>query len=58
MGADVNALVECLPSCWSEDRPQKYEPVTAAGYIDMRLNAIYVWDHAVCSVLTDVPLDH
>lgn len=42
MGADVNALVECLPSCWSEDRPQKYEPVTAAGYIDMRLNAIYV----------------
>ncbi|KAI6039033.1 flavonol synthase/flavanone 3-hydroxylase [Pisolithus marmoratus] len=42
MGPDVNALVECLPGCSSEDRPKKYEPITAAAYIDMRLNATYV----------------
>lgn len=42
MGPDVNALVDCLPGCSSEDRPKKYEPITAAAYIDMRLNAIFV----------------
>lgn len=41
MGADVTAPVECLPGCWSEDRPKKYERVTAAEYIDIRLNALY-----------------
>jgi len=42
MGADTNVVVDCLPGCWSVERPKKYEPVTAAAYIDMRLNALYV----------------
>ncbi|KAI6036624.1 flavonol synthase/flavanone 3-hydroxylase [Pisolithus microcarpus] len=28
--------------CSNENRPKKYEPITAAAYIDMRLNATYV----------------
>lgn len=42
MGPDVNALIDCLPGCSNENRPKKYEPITAAAYIDMRLNATYV----------------
>ncbi|KAL4067582.1 flavonol synthase/flavanone 3-hydroxylase [Scleroderma citrinum] len=39
--ADVNALVDYLPGCWSADRPKKYEAVTAASYMNMRINANY-----------------
>ncbi|KAG1752323.1 flavonol synthase/flavanone 3-hydroxylase [Suillus paluster] len=41
MSADRDLLIDCLPGCWSEDRPKKYEPVTAGEYIDMRLDATY-----------------
>ncbi|KIJ69413.1 hypothetical protein HYDPIDRAFT_106017 [Hydnomerulius pinastri MD-312] len=41
MSADSDLLIDCLPGCWDESRPKKYEPVTARAYIDMRLNATY-----------------
>ncbi|KAG0698257.1 flavonol synthase/flavanone 3-hydroxylase [Suillus ampliporus] len=41
MSADRDLLIDCLPGCWGEDRPKKYEPVTAGAYIDMRLDALY-----------------
>ncbi|KAF9246560.1 flavonol synthase/flavanone 3-hydroxylase [Melanogaster broomeanus] len=41
MSADSDVLIDCLPGCWDESRPKKYEPVTAQAYIDMRLNATY-----------------
>ncbi|KAF9227970.1 Clavaminate synthase-like protein [Gyrodon lividus] len=41
MSADSDVLIDCLPGCWDESRPKKYEPVTARAYIDMRLNATY-----------------
>ena len=39
-GPDKDQLIECLPGCFGPDRPKRYEPITAGGYIDMRLNAI------------------
>ena len=41
VGADSDALVECLPGCSGPDRPKKYAPVRAGEYIDMRLNGSY-----------------
>ncbi|KAG1717640.1 flavonol synthase/flavanone 3-hydroxylase [Suillus lakei] len=41
MSADRDLLIDCLPGCWDEDSPKKYEPVTAGAYIDMRLDATY-----------------
>lgn len=41
MSPDRDLLIDCLPGCWDEDRPKKYEPVTAGEYIDMRLDATY-----------------
>jgi len=41
MSPDRDLLVDCLPGCWDEDRPKKYEPVTAGEYVDLRLNATY-----------------
>ncbi|KAG1901781.1 flavonol synthase/flavanone 3-hydroxylase [Suillus fuscotomentosus] len=41
MSSDRDILIDCLPGCWDEDRPKKYEPVTAGAYIDMRLDATY-----------------
>ncbi|OAX35366.1 flavonol synthase/flavanone 3-hydroxylase [Rhizopogon vinicolor AM-OR11-026] len=41
MSGDRSLLVDCLPGCWDEDRPKKYEPVTPGAYIDMRLDANY-----------------
>lgn len=40
-GADVDAVVECVPSCFGPDNPKKYEPINAGQYLDMRMNAIY-----------------
>ncbi|KAG2111736.1 flavonol synthase/flavanone 3-hydroxylase [Suillus clintonianus] len=41
MSADRDILIDCLPGCWDEENPKKYEPVTAGVYIDMRLDATY-----------------
>ena len=39
--ADMDTVIEALPGCWGEDRPKKYEPVTAWGYVQMRMAALY-----------------
>jgi isopenicillin N synthase-like dioxygenase len=36
-----DALVECLPSCVSSDRPARYAPTTGAAYLKSRLDATY-----------------
>ncbi|MCT2398799.1 isopenicillin N synthase family dioxygenase [Novosphingobium mangrovi (ex Huang et al. 2023)] len=36
-----DALVECLPSCISEDRPALYPPITAGDHLLERLDATY-----------------
>ncbi|EEB93986.1 hypothetical protein MPER_07286, partial [Moniliophthora perniciosa FA553] len=42
IGADRDAIVDCLPNCWGPDKPKKYELIIVKEYIDMRLNAKYV----------------
>lgn len=39
--ADPETVIEALPGCWSEDNPKKYGPVTAWGYVQMRMAALY-----------------
>ncbi|KAF2500370.1 thymine dioxygenase, partial [Lophium mytilinum] len=39
--ADMETVIEALPGCWGEDRPKKFEPVTAWGYVQMRMAALY-----------------
>ncbi|KAF3049254.1 hypothetical protein E8E11_009443 [Didymella keratinophila] len=39
--ADPDTLIEALPGCWSESDPKKYEGVTAWGYVQMRMAALY-----------------
>lgn len=39
--ADTQRTIDCVPGCWSETRPKKYEPISAGEYLDMRLNATY-----------------
>jgi isopenicillin N synthase-like dioxygenase len=40
--ANMDAVIEALPGCWDEyERPKKYEPVTAWGYVQMRMAALY-----------------
>ncbi|KAJ7243756.1 hypothetical protein C8J57DRAFT_60749 [Mycena rebaudengoi] len=41
-GTDYDVLLEPLPSCVSEDRPARYEVVTAGEYVKGRLEATYV----------------
>jgi isopenicillin N synthase-like dioxygenase len=36
-----DAVVECLPTCVSPQRPAKYPPVTGAAYLRSRLDATY-----------------
>jgi isopenicillin N synthase-like dioxygenase len=36
-----DAVVACLPTCTSEDRPAKYPPVTGAEFLRSRLEPIY-----------------
>lgn len=36
-----DAVVECLPTCATPDRPAKYPPVTGADYLESRLNPTY-----------------
>lgn len=39
--ANMDTVIEALPGCWSEENPKKYEPVTALGYVQMRMAALY-----------------
>lgn len=39
--ADRGKTIDCIPGCWSEANPKKYEPINAAEYIERRLNATY-----------------
>ena len=36
-----DAVVECLPSCVSAERPSRYAPTTGAAYLKSRLDATY-----------------
>ena len=37
-----DAVVECLPSCVSADRPARYAPTTGAAYLKSKLDATYL----------------
>jgi len=39
--ADRDTKVECLPGTFSEQKPKRYDPITAGEYVRMRLEAIY-----------------
>ena len=39
--ANMDAVIDALPGCWSEENPKKYEPVTAWGYVQMRMATLY-----------------
>ncbi|KIV84345.1 hypothetical protein PV11_00129 [Exophiala sideris] len=39
--ANRDRTIDCLPGCFSEDKPKKYEPINSREYIEMRLNATY-----------------
>ncbi|CAI6339042.1 unnamed protein product [Periconia digitata] len=45
--ADMDTVIEALPGCWDADAEQHggrrklYEPVTAWGYVQMRMKALY-----------------
>ncbi|OJJ97840.1 hypothetical protein ASPACDRAFT_79972, partial [Aspergillus aculeatus ATCC 16872] len=41
MAPDPDSVIECIPSCMSEDEPAKYEPITQAGYNQMRASMMY-----------------
>ncbi|XP_065175724.1 uncharacterized protein LOC135805590 [Sycon ciliatum] len=36
-----DAVVQCLPSCCSTDKPAKYDPVSAGDYLTMKLSKTY-----------------
>ncbi|KAF2144384.1 uncharacterized protein K452DRAFT_223169 [Aplosporella prunicola CBS 121167] len=38
---DDDAVIDALPGCWGEERPKKFEAVTAREYVTMRMNALY-----------------
>ncbi|AJP71113.1 isopenicillin N synthase family dioxygenase [Sphingomonas hengshuiensis] len=38
-----DAVIECLPTCQSPDRPARYPPVTTAQYLTERLDATYAF---------------
>jgi isopenicillin N synthase-like dioxygenase len=40
-GADYDAIMETLPSCISETRPLKYEPISAGEHVRMKLARTY-----------------
>ncbi|KAF8531986.1 hypothetical protein JB92DRAFT_2845992 [Gautieria morchelliformis] len=47
-GTDYDVMLQALPSCVSEDRPAKYEPVNAGDFVKSRLAATYA--HSANSV--------
>jgi isopenicillin N synthase-like dioxygenase len=42
--ANMDTVIEALPGCWSEENPKKYETVTAWGYMQERMAALYEWE--------------
>ncbi|KAL4862723.1 hypothetical protein BDV12DRAFT_190233 [Aspergillus spectabilis] len=41
MSPDDDTIIECIPSCMSEEQPAKYEPITRANYNKMRASMMY-----------------
>ncbi|SCV70932.1 BQ2448_3694 [Microbotryum intermedium] len=41
-GVDYDVLIEVLPSCITEDRPAKYEPIKAGEWVEQRLKETYI----------------
>jgi len=41
VGADLSTVVDCIPGTWSLDRPKRYPPISAKGYIMERLALNY-----------------
>ena len=41
LAPDPNSVIECIPSCMGADEPAKYEPITQAGYNQMRASMQY-----------------
>ncbi|KAJ6609998.1 thymine dioxygenase [Mycena sp. CBHHK59/15] len=39
--ADFRTVVDCIPGTWSDERPKKYEPISAEEYIMKRMAATY-----------------
>jgi isopenicillin N synthase-like dioxygenase len=39
--ANMDTVVEALSGCWGEENPKKYESMTAWGYVQMRMAALY-----------------
>jgi isopenicillin N synthase-like dioxygenase len=39
--ADRDRTIDCIPGCYGDDKPKKYEPINARQYIEQRLNATY-----------------
>ena len=37
-----DAVIECLPTCVSAERPARYAPTTGAAYLKSRLDATYL----------------
>ncbi|KAI5474185.1 UPF0676 protein [Pseudohyphozyma bogoriensis] len=40
-GGDRDTVIDVLPGSYGPDQPKKYEPISVAQYIDMRMNALY-----------------
>lgn len=38
---NMDTVIDALPGCWDEEKLKKYEPVTAWGYVQMRMAALY-----------------
>lgn len=38
---NMDTVIDAMPGCWNEEKPKKYEPVTAWGYVQMRMAALY-----------------
>ncbi|KNG86630.1 gibberellin 20-oxidase [Aspergillus nomiae NRRL 13137] len=41
MSPDPSSVIECIPSCMSENQPAKYKPITQAEYNKMRASMMY-----------------
>ncbi|PWY95093.1 thymine dioxygenase [Aspergillus sclerotioniger CBS 115572] len=41
MSPDPDMVIECIPSCMSEENPAKYKPITQAEYNQMRASMMY-----------------
>jgi isopenicillin N synthase-like dioxygenase len=39
--ADPDTVIDALPGCWDKSNPKKHESVTAWGYVQMRMAALY-----------------